>query len=135
MAEEPINQRIGGGKAGMAASSHEGHLIQLEGRVGHLERDVTEIKGGIRALLDRPANAGFNQMLTTGATVLVICGFIFGFGEWRLRQAVDPVVEKAHALEISDSEQKLQIAVIQERMAWMRATAAQSNTISKSDRQ
>ena len=133
MAEDAINQRIGGAKRAMSATSHEGHIIQLEGRVGHLERDVTEIKGGIRTLLERPASAGFNQMLTTTVTVLGICGFIFGFGEWRLRQAVDPGIERTRALEVSDNEQKIQIAVMNERLSWMREQ--RSNLIMKADRQ
>lgn len=105
----------------------DGHFIQLEGRVGRLETDVSEIKGGINTLLSRPQNPGFTQAISTVLTVLAVCGFVFAFAEWRLNSAVSPLekaVQSVIAAETGNAsaviENRIKNAVLEERMSWMR---------------
>lgn len=103
-------------------------VIHLEGRVERVEGDVHEIKAGVQKLLDRPQNPGFSQVITTLVSTLAFCSFIFAFAEWRLGQGLAPV--KAEILVMQQKAEwaidsvhaaKVQAAVLEERMAWIRA--------------
>jgi hypothetical protein len=102
------------------------HIIHLEGRVDRLESDVTEIKSGVKTLLDRPQNPGFTQVIGTLLSTLGACALIFGFAEWRLERAVTPLETYARALGAEQSQQservwqsRLQLAVQEERARWL----------------
>ncbi len=99
------------------------HIIAIEGRVGRLERDVQEIKSGITTLLERPRNPGFSQVIGTLLATLATCGLIFGFAEWRLREAMaGPAVEAVEAHKLA-TESRIKIAVLEERANWIKALA------------
>jgi hypothetical protein len=107
-------------------------VVHLEGRVERVEGDVRDIKTGVQKLLDRPQNPGFSQVLTTLVSTLAFCSFIFAFAEWRLGQSLAPVkaditVMQTKADWAADSVHaaKVQAAVLEERMAWIRAAQQQ----------
>lgn len=102
------------------------HMIHLEGRVDRLETDVTEIKSGVKTLLDRPQNPGFTQVIGTLVSTLAACALVFGFAEWRLDRAVTPVQELARANEVTVGdisrrvwEDRIRTAVLEERTRWL----------------
>ncbi len=102
------------------------HIIHLESRVSVLETDVTEIKSGVKQLLDRPQNPGFAQVIGTLLSTLGACALIFGFAEWRLERAVTPLESVVSYLSVVQREQyervwqnKVQLAVQDERARWL----------------
>lgn len=103
-------------------------VVHLEGRVERVEGDVREIKTGVQKLLDRPQNPGFSQVITTLVSTLAFCSFIFVFAEWRLGQGLAPV--KADITVMQQKQEwaadslhaaKVQAAVLEERLSWIRA--------------
>jgi hypothetical protein len=102
------------------------HIIHLESRVSVLESDVSEIKSGVKALLDRPQNPGFAQVIGTLLSTLGACALIFGFAEWRLDRAVSPLEGVVNHMATVQSQQyeriwqnKLSSAVAEERARWL----------------
>jgi hypothetical protein len=102
------------------------HIIHLESRVSVLEGDVTEIKKGVKALLDRPQNPGFTQVIGTLLSTLGVCAFIFGFAEWRLDRAISPMESIVGHMATTQAQQyervwqnKLSSAVQEERARWL----------------
>jgi len=89
MADEHLTSKHDDRKA--ATMSEDSRIIHIEGRVDRLEADVHEIKSGVKALLDRPQNPGFAQVIGTLLATLATCAIIFSFAEWRLISAVAPV--------------------------------------------
>jgi hypothetical protein len=105
-------------------------VVHLEGRVERVEGDVRDIKAGVQKLLDRPQHPGFGQVLAGILTTLLITGLIFGFGEWRLGQAVQPVQAEAAAAAITANQiaaslqaAEVRAAVLEERISWIREKA------------
>lgn len=102
------------------------HIIHLESRVTVLESDVSEIKSGVKQLLDRPQNPGFAQVIGTLLSTLGACALIFGFAEWRLERAVSPLESIVADISIAQRqhydrvwENRREIAVMQERARWL----------------
>ena len=103
--------------SGMSADAK---FIHLEGRVDRLEGDVGEIKNMVKQLVDRPQNPGFSQIIGTLLATLATCALIFGFAEWRLREAVSPVDEQLKQFSKMSSENRIKAAILEERSAWLR---------------
>ena len=101
--------------------SNDVKYTHLESRVSHLEGDVGEIKGMVKQLVDRPQNPGFAQVIGTLLATLGTCAIIFGFAEWRLREAVAPVDEQLKMFSQMSSENRIKAAVLEERSSWMRS--------------
>jgi hypothetical protein len=102
------------------------HIIHLESRVSVLEGDVTEIKSGVKQLLDRPQNPGFGQVIGTLLSTLGACALIFGFAEWRLERAVTPLESVVSHLSVTQRDQyeriwqgRVHTAVQEERFRWL----------------
>lgn len=119
-------------------TSDKDRIIHIESRVDRLETDVSEIKLGVKKLLDRPTSPGFTQVMGTLLSTLATCAIVFGFAEWRLSVAVEPVQQEIAQLEAkqarSNEEQHkeaLRLAVLYERAGWIQS---QSNWQAKSDR-
>lgn len=126
MANGNIDQKTSKNKAESAMSSER--ILLIEGRVDRLEGDVSEIKNGVKELLQRPATAGYGQLIGVIATTLVVCSLIFGFAEWRLWQAVQPVQDRVNELVNRDmnflqhiTDLKIKMAVLEERSIWMKS--------------
>lgn len=103
-------------------------ILLIEGRVDRLEGDVSEIKSGVKELLQRPTQAGYGQLIGIIATTLVVCSLIFGFAEWRLWQAVQPVEDRVNELVNKDmgflqhiTELRVKMAVLEERSNWLKS--------------
>lgn len=95
------------------------HIIHLQGRVDRLESDVTEIKAGVKTLLNRPQNPGFSQVIGTLLATLATCSIIFAFAEWRIIQAVDPVSTLSQEAFMLARDNKIKAAVFEERSRWL----------------
>lgn len=130
MAAETVRPENGNNNKRSSMLGDDPRVVHLEGRVERVEGDVRDIKAGVQKLLDRPQNPGFSQVLAGVLTTLLITGIIFGFGEWRLGQAVLPVKEEiaetakatnqvAAALHAAE----LRAATMEERMTWVRELA------------
>lgn len=122
----------------MMSSSDKDRIIHIESRVDRLETDVSEIKVGVKKLLDRPASPGFNQVMGTLLSTLATCAIVFGFAEWRLSVAVEPVKQELSHFEAKQSEiikdqhkEALRLAVLYERASWIQS---QSNWAAKTDK-
>ena len=107
-------------------SPDDPHIIHLESRVSVLENDVAEIKSGVRALLDRPQNPGFAQVIGTLLSTLGACALIFGFAEWRLERALTPIETGVGRLTVTQTQKyeriwknRLTAAVQEERARWL----------------
>lgn len=115
--------------------SHEGQdvageteIVLLKSRMSAMETAVDRIGANVQKLLDRPANPGFTQVVTTLIATLGSAAFIFGFAQWWLSQATSPILAeltlmKQQAGWAADSVHaaNLKTAVLEERMAWIRA--------------
>lgn len=108
-------------------------IVHIEGRVDRLESDVSDIKAGVRELLNRPANPGFDQVIKTLVSTLAACAIIAGFGEWRINQAVSPIVNLLSATDIKldkgvDNviELRIEQAVLEERSRWLQTQTSWS---------
>ena len=126
MAGMSIDQESEDRKAGQMTS--DSRIVHIEGRVDRLEGDVLEIKSGVKALLDRPQNPGFAQVIGTLLATLATCAIIFGFAEWRLREAVSPVGSALEKLDAKinlaaarSDENRLKNAVLEERSIWLKS--------------
>lgn len=119
----------------MAAT--DSRIVHIEGRVDRLETDVGDIKAGVKELLGRPVHPGFGQLITTLLSTLAACAILAGFGEWRINQAINPVI-----LQVSRNEDRInksidnitnlrvKQAVLEERSRWLQA---QSNWSAKTE--
>lgn len=110
--------------------SDKDRIIHIESRVDRLETDVSEIKSGVKALLNRPASPGFNQVMGTLLSTLATCAIVFGFAEWRLSEAVEPVKLEIAAMEVKhikaveeQHREALRLAVLYERAAWLQTSS------------
>lgn len=118
--------------------SDKDKLIHIESRVDRLETDVSEIKTGVKKLLDRPTSPGFTQVMGTLLSTLATCAIVFGFAEWRLSVAVEPVQKEIAVLEARHEkfierqhDEAIKLAVLQERAAWIQSN---SNWVAKTDK-
>jgi hypothetical protein len=130
MAGENLEPKNGNNNKRTYVVGDDPRVVHLEGRVERVEGDVRDIKAGVQKLLDRPQNPGFSQVLAGVLTTLLITGIIFGFGEWRLGQAVLPVKEEiasttkaANQIAASLHAAELRAATMEERMMWVRELA------------
>lgn len=130
MAAETVRPDNNNGNKRTYVVDADPRVVHLEGRVERVEGDVRDIKAGVQKLLDRPQNPGFSQVITTLVSTLAFCAFIFGFAEWRLGQAVAPVVAEQTTMKVqagwaSDSVHATNIkaAVLEERMRWVHELA------------
>lgn len=97
-------------------------VIELSGRVDRLEVDVGDIKKGVATLLERPSTTiSWSHVIGTIFTLLATVGIIFGFAEWRLTQAVAPVSERISTHIETAQQQRIEQAVLKERISWMRS--------------
>lgn len=108
--------------------SENPRVIHLEGRVDHLENDVSAIKTGVQKLLDRPQNPGFTQVIVTLFSTLGAIGMIFTFAQWQLSTAMEPqraqLVVMANIMKEFDGALKgaqIEIATMREREAWLKS--------------
>lgn len=101
--------------------SDDPDIIHLATRVDRVETDVTEIKAGVKALLDRPQNPGFTQVIGTLLSTLGACALIFGFAEWRLEKAVKPIETAFYQSHEITLQNRVDFAVLEERIAWVKS--------------
>lgn len=130
MAGENVRPENGNNNKRPYVIGDDPRVVHLEGRVERVEGDVRDIKAGVQKLLDRPQNPGFSQVLAGVLTTLLITGLIFGFGEWRLGQAVLPVKEEvaeaaktANQIAAALHAAEVRAAIIEERMGWVKELA------------
>lgn len=128
MANGETTQNIGNFKVSEMPQSTDPQIVNLTGRVDRLETDVHDIKAGVKELLGRPQNPGFNQVIGTLLATLAACAIIFGFAKFHLFEAITPLQDGIATLktELSEArkyseENRVQNAVMQERSRWLEA--------------